>query len=467
MLPQNLKYGSKVESSFSRPVRTNIAPQNGTGPYNLGDTIIVNIPTRQNLVQVPTDSYLKFTCQVNTAADGNAYRFDSAGAHGLIQRINVFHGSNLLESIDNYAQLSKILFDFQVPGDSSYGKYNVCSGTRGDQTIAFTTAATYAANGNYSYSVNQTNSGERLFANGAIRALEVAANNSTAAVQQSFCLNLISLMGSLCSTQYIPLFAMTSAPLRIEIKLQDYAFNCFAAIQAVSSVQLSNVEYIASFLELGDGAMSMINESLGGNPLQLCIPSYRNYQYVGTLTQNVATQVAFPIPAKFSSLKNLLVASRQSASIGAATYFPYSGVTQGLTDYTFRIGPNVFPSKSPTTYPEMFLEAIKCFSTISDLNHQPSIEKTSYTMATSIANNDTATNIGNVNSGSFLVGIDVESYSGSNKSSIFAGYNSNTDDIFYIGNYFNTTTNTATRFDAWACFDLVLVCESGTCYAKF
>ena len=43
MLPQSLKYGSKIESSNARSYRTNIQPQNGTGPYNNNDTIMNEI----------------------------------------------------------------------------------------------------------------------------------------------------------------------------------------------------------------------------------------------------------------------------------------------------------------------------------------------------------------------------------------------------------------------------------------
>jgi hypothetical protein len=60
MLPKNLKYGSKVESAMAESYRSNIAPQNGTDGYGLGTTIIINIPTANNLVLVPTESYLKF-----------------------------------------------------------------------------------------------------------------------------------------------------------------------------------------------------------------------------------------------------------------------------------------------------------------------------------------------------------------------------------------------------------------------
>ena len=100
MLPKNLKYGNKIESAPSKSYRSNIQPQNGTGPYSLGDTITINIPTRANLVLATTESVLKFNVTLKAGA-ASAFRWDSCGAHGIIQRIRVWHGSNLLEDIDN------------------------------------------------------------------------------------------------------------------------------------------------------------------------------------------------------------------------------------------------------------------------------------------------------------------------------------------------------------------------------
>jgi len=132
MIPKNLKYGSKVESALARSYRTNIAPQNGTGPYSLGDTIIVNIPTRANLVLNSADSYLKFSVTVTSTGADTYARWDSAGAHGLIQRCRIFCGSNLLQDIDNYGLLAKMLYDIQVPQDAVIGKHSITTGTRYD-----------------------------------------------------------------------------------------------------------------------------------------------------------------------------------------------------------------------------------------------------------------------------------------------------------------------------------------------
>ena len=143
MLPKNLKYGNKVESAPAKSYRSNIQPQNGTGPYNLGDTITINIPTRANLVLATTESVLKFTTTYTNTTANNSCRLDSCGAHGLIQRIRIWHGSNLLQDIDNYGLLAKMLFDIQVPSDATYGKFNILSGTRND--LVFNSPAITAA----------------------------------------------------------------------------------------------------------------------------------------------------------------------------------------------------------------------------------------------------------------------------------------------------------------------------------
>jgi hypothetical protein len=95
MLPKTLKYGSKIESAVARSSRVNFQPMQSES-YNSNDVITINIPTRNNLVMVGSESYLKFTLNALTASAAVSIRSDSCGpAHGLIQRIRIFHGSNL------------------------------------------------------------------------------------------------------------------------------------------------------------------------------------------------------------------------------------------------------------------------------------------------------------------------------------------------------------------------------------
>ena len=479
MLPKTLKYGSKTESAMARSSRVNIAPMNGTGNYVLGDTIILNIPTRNNLVLAPTESYFKFTLTVTSSAANNAFRWDSCGAHGLIQRIRVFHGSNLLEDSDNYGLLAKMLFDLQQPTDSTFGKQSLLAGTRTDTVTQFqavTTAdgadaATTQALANALKGVlnsgrvpsYQINSGERI---GGDRTALIA---NAGTVSETYSLNLLSLVGSLSSSNYVPLFAMSAAPLRVEIQLvSSFIQACSELTGGASTISLSNCEYIANFIELGDAAMSVIYGSLEGQPLQYVIPQFRNYQYTATIPDNTATQITAPCPAKFSSLKSILVSSRDKGQ-GALTFFPFSSVTLGLRDYQFRIGSQIMPPKPPSSITEFWAEVCKAYGSIADIAYTPSIDKNSYSLSASVATNDSATNVSGSSSGSFFVGIDLENYSNADKSTIYAGQNTNTDDIFITLNYnaVNRGAALTARWDMFANFDCVLVCENNTAYVKF
>jgi hypothetical protein len=472
MLPKNkLVYGSNVESSAARSYRSNIQPQNGTGTYYAGDTITINIPTRNNLVLVPEESVLKFTVTYKNGTDTTqVIRFDSAGGHSIFDRIRVWHGSNLLEDITSYGVLAKLMFDLQVPSDATYGKHSITTGTRNDLVVRIPTlvAADFSTIKftDFGLPVNQINSGARISGDGTSFA-------SGATCSTTLVLNLISLIGSLGASRYFPLFACTSAPLRVEITLASNPLATVCALKALDTttpMTITNCEYIGQFIELNDTAMSIISNSQQGQPIQYVFQDYRNYQYSTTLGQS-STTVTMPIPAKFASLKSLFVCARENANISTLTYFPLSCNKFKIASYFFRIGATVLPSKVPDSVNEMFIEVCKAIASISDLNHHPSIEYVSYSQDNSVAN---ATDSGkvsgdvsiatgtafmgtsSVNSGSFYVGLDLENYANSDKSQIFAGWNSSTDDIYYIPTFAAQTNATVVRFDSFALYDSLL-----------
>ena len=143
MLPKNLKYQNKVESASANAYTSNIAPQNGTGPYSAGQTIIINIPTRSNLCLIGSESTLKFSLSVTPNAQANYVRLDRGGANGIIQRLRLYSGSNLLEDVDAYGLLMANLISLQKSSASTRGKFNVSNGTTPADmvTMNFVTAA--------------------------------------------------------------------------------------------------------------------------------------------------------------------------------------------------------------------------------------------------------------------------------------------------------------------------------------
>lgn len=454
MIPNTLKYLSKVESAPARRYRTNVQPQNSQGTktsgYGPGSTITINIPTRNNTALIPSESTLKFSgVYTPTSTGSKVMALDSCGHHGWIQRLRIFHGSNLLQDIDNYAQLAKILYDFQMPNDSVAGRYSITSGT----TNEFTGAVTSANLDTNGLIVKPVNRGRLVGSTTAITA-EQTFNAS---------INLIALVGALAGGKYLPLWQMTSAPLRVELVLADNINKvmCFDA-NAPSTFNLYNVEYIAEFLELPDSAIQAI-EASSSNPMQMVFPDWRSFTHSATLASGVPTSVSMPIPAKFSSLKSIVVNQKQT--LGNQGFYPYASNVLGLSSYTFRIGSEVLPSSAPTNAVDYFTEAIKCFGSIADINYQPSVDIDSYAMESS---SGITTYLGGVvnNAGSFLVGIDLETYQNVDKSAIFAGMNTNTSDIFYQPVH-NGTFSGSVYYTAFANLDTVLVCENGVAYVRY
>jgi hypothetical protein len=119
---------------------------------------------------------------------------------------------------------------------------------------------------------------------------------------------------------------------------------------------------------------------------------------------------------------------------------------------------------------EFFIEACKAIGSVSDINHCPSLNMYSYNKTINAANTETATIMSQTSiSNTFIIGCDLEVYSNAEKESIFSGYNSTTDDIF-IQLQFGGNLGAAIaslRFDFFALYDSLLVCENNTCYCKF
>ena len=471
MIPSNLKYGNKVEASMSNTVRSNVAPMNQSSGFIPGQTIMFNIPCTQNSVFAPSESYLKFDLVVTNGATQNEYvRMESCGAHALIQSIKIVSGSNTLEYINNYNVLSKQWYDFVISGDASSGKCNILSGTRSDMT--FSLGATGAIE-NKKYSCKQTNSGIKL--NSAALAVNASTKTFT------FCLNLISLFGSLCTEKYFPLFACTGSQLRLEVQLVSSPLIAFCSEQLLSGFTLNNVEYIMNIIEISDNALNQISNSLNGQPLQFVVPQFANLTSTHAVSDNALINIS--IPGKFASVKSIFTSLRDTSAIGVITYFPLSSHHFNLQSYNFKIGYKNLPPKSPTNYIECFSEVLKAVGSFSDVLHQPAIDLDSYsgglyqyestatTKSAPIANSesDATGGVSIINSGSFAIGIDLENWSGAvNKEHIWSGYNTNNEDIFLQIQFTDIyqALGITLRSDSFINYDCLLTFNNGIAYAS-
>jgi hypothetical protein len=463
MLPKNLKYQNKVEPATARQYTSVIAPQNGLGPYVMGSTVILNIPTGRNLVMVGSESYLRYRLNTKIGANTVKYiRLDGAGAHGVIQRLRSFHGGKIIEDLDNYHVLACKLLALQQSSDSSRNKLNITAGLTNAMCCNGTTGECY-----------DNAVGDRLAP--AFHATTELAANATIKLggtveAPNYCIPLISLFGSL-SNQYIPLFAMTAGPIRIELQLISDMLKMLNSEYVLSTTAsdhyIDNVEFVAQYIELSDSAIDTIIQSLQGQPLQFVAPQYRNYIDTKALA-NATTQVTCAVPAKFSSLKSLFCVMRDKAD-GAVTFFSQSSPHFNVSEYRVRIGGDLLPAKAPATMPDFFMELVKAIGSISDANHEPTISNFRYsTDSISVASGETTQLVDNtVKCNQFMLGFDCEIYANADRDSIFSGMNTVNKDIYWQITHTANASAPTVRYDFYAMYDAVYVCENGNMDVKY
>jgi hypothetical protein len=484
MIPKNLLYQNKINSAYARSFTTHIQPQNGQGDYTNGQTIMINIPTSQNQVLASSESVLKFDLTVQNGTTASYIRLDKCGAHGVIQRLRLYHGSQLLEDLDNYGNIVSQLTALQKSSGCN-GKDSILQGFCNDKyadiwkALVDPATAESPTDGEMvlvgtSDKTNQVLpiiAGERLYDDGvgATEFTQIEASDGGGAggftKKRTYTINLLSIVGSL-SEKYVPLFAMTSAPLRLELQLASNPDKFCCAHQVMRGFTVNNCEFIAQMMELGDSAMSVIAGSVGNAPLQWVVPQYRNFVHVMNIGTG-AQQVSLPVPAKFNSLKSLYMTLRGKAD-GATTYFPHGSCRYSLSEYTLRLGSKVIPSKAPQNAPEFFCELLKSIGSLSDINHECMIDLDNYDVTGPSANVENTSHIHSTSScPSFMVGVDLETYSNADKGAIFAGYNTSNEDVFFQLAFSGLGGATDVRGDTYALYDAVMVCEAGICSVRY
>ena len=432
-LPKQCLYTNKINSSYAKNYNAAIAPVNGTS-YSLGETIIINIPTGYNTVMSAKDSLLKFNLNLRGAAALPTLlaNFNRCGAFGAIQRLRIFHGSVLLSDIDNYACLLELLLNAQLSSDILNGKMEILAGTGGYQ-------------------------GMSLLTNAGTPNMPVLAIATD--VTFPFAIPLMSILT--LSNNYVPLFAMTGSPLRIEIQLIssiNQLVLCNDNYPTVATVRsfCDNVEFVANMMELSDSGMSMVKSAIGNGPVNWVVQDYRNYAFNATLG-TTETTLSVPIPAKFNSLNSLFMTFRlQANTSGLATFSATESCLFSLTDYFFRIGSRTVPTKPPSTVPEFLGEFLRAISSVSDINHECNLRYSQYNQPIPIASDINGT-------ASFYLGIDLESYSSTPLDTVYSGLNTSTDDIFANLRFAAQGAARNVRIDTYALYDVLINIENGQC----
>jgi hypothetical protein len=371
------------------------------------------------------DTLLKCSLNVrNGNAGAGIACLERCGIAGVIQRLRIFHGSTLLTDIDNYGNLVSLLTSLQQSAETVSNKLEVLQGQSYQQGVSLSANATTNKSIDFSFSL----------------------------------LSILSL-----TNNYVPLFAMTGAPLRLEIQLVStipkFMVSDVVYTNHNAKKLLTKVELICNMMEISESGMDMVRKA-AGPVVQWVVSDYKNYANNVVLGQS-ETQVSVSIPAKFNSLKSLFWSFRLN-SAGIDARYPHESCKFGMLEYTTRIGSQVIPAKAPNTVPEFFSELIRGIGSVGDTNHQTCIDVDSYSANVPVAFAGLADK-----SRTFYTGLDVESYSNTDMGSVYSGLNTSTHDIFYMPKFAAQAADLNVRIDTYALFDSLILFENGVAMVTY
>lgn len=453
-------YNLKPSSCRARSYRASI-PSSNKAVFGPSDQIIAYIPGgRKNTYLDSQQSYMRITVQNNDTTAGNFFRFDGNGA-SIINRIDSFHSGNCIDSIQQYNALFTYILDAQLNQSEKFGLSSIY-GTSPGADLTTTRAGIPVYNG------------QRI----------------------TICVPLLGAFG-LGAEKLIPIGQLYD-DIRLEISTSSYiegmSWNA-AVTNLITPFSIIDFQLELQIIELSDEGQSMV-ESVTPfhNPVYLHCNSWRHYS--ASLNNGFTGVYSSLIPARFASLKSLVVLPRRSTEINnVLAYSTGSRINPCIASYWFRVGAYMVPQRPITLYStsntggsgEAFCELQKAFHGLNRPDMCTGIPYNQYnvvdltTADASIGGfvgnalgQQTVLALGNVGQLSYLnafaIAQDFETFA--NKTDLLlSGMNTLTSQIFFEANVgWGAAAQSPTvpfTLDYYANFDCILVLQNGILSARF
>ena len=410
-LSEALVYAPKPAGVAGHTFRHTV-PSYNKSTFKPGETIMINIPTGRKGQFLNTKmSYLQFRIANMTATAAKTTKFDFS-ASSIISSIEVYHGSNLLESIREYNVLHTMWEDMIGSVEALKHSGTILAG------------------------VSSSNEREG-------QAIAPSASDYVA-------IPLLSGVVGVLMDKYLPTGDMSGGDIRLEITLASAADGMIATDAAAVDWQVHDVNLQLQYVELNSEAARMISAQNAGGYV-ISSESYANF--ANTLPSGVSNANVL-IPARFSSLKTLFTVFRKQANIGTANaksiserYNPF-GNGSSRSAY-FSIGGKNIPSTPITTDTEAFAELAKATHSFGAVNANTLIKYSTY----------------KATDGTFLLGQDLEVQSHKSRVSE-QGINTLSTNTHLI-TQFTSSLADALRVDTFAHYDFVLLIQGGVAQVRF
>lgn len=439
-------FNLKPSSVRARTMRCSI-PTSNKATFNPGDLAIFYIPGgRRNTYLDPTQTYIRYTVRNTdtTVSANNFIEFDGSGA-SVINRLDVFHASNLLETVQQYNVLYNYLLDFQYNVAEKTGLAN-CYGT--------------------------TNSNSFTYARTGLPIGSVATGNS----QYTVCMPVLSSVFGLTADKFLPI-GMLNDDIRIELSWEAQNQGMVYGSATTAAWTVIQAELVCTIIELSDEGEQMVRSATPPEaPIYLHGSSFRHY--VSSLNSSTSGVYSTLVPSRFASLKTLILCPRRSTEINdSKSYSISSRINPNISWYWWRVGGAIIPQKyvvlenanTTGSFSEGFIEIMRSFHSLDSSINASSLPQPYYNVtdkATDATQLTTGITTG-INSfqNAFALATEMESFA-QRSDLLLSGANTLSSQVFFECQI-NTATVSQYTLDFYAQYDVIYVLENGILSARF
>ena len=390
-----LKYSKKPQAAEGE-IRTQVVPSYNKSQFSPSETMLFTIPTRRpNQVLNGRQSYLKMTLN---NPDLNTLAMDYT-ADSIIENLELFHGSNMVEQIRTYNALSCFVKDFQ-------GSKNVQAMLEGEHETTARTGATVTASG------------------GSI----------------TVCLPILSGVIGTMSPYFFPAYACTAGDLRLELTLASQVAGVVHDT-AASAWTVSSPELHLEYIQLTPAAIAKLPKEM-----EFSFETFENVS--ATIPSGTANEYTL-VPFSLGSVKSLDSIYRFTSNMSSATAKTVSNrPNPQLAEWQYEIGGVQYPPAPIKSTEETFAEILKAQHALGVVDELVQVKKSQYELTTAAATD-----------AAFVLGIDLEYLTGAG-SRAKSGVDTRGKDVF-LNQKWSSATGQAYRLDSFAHCDATLKISNG------
>lgn len=415
----SLVYAPKPSAVSGSKYRQNL-PSYNKAEFNPGEVIMLNIPCgRRGQFLNQRMSYLKFKVTSTDAAATSIQQLDYS-ASSFIARLELFHGSNLLEQIHDYGLLYSLWQDMTADESASL----------------------------YTGSILE----------GMDPATERTGIQLAGGASKVFCVPLLSGIAGVLQSKFLPTGDMVAGDLRLELTLANANVPVLKATVATGQPantategkwKVSDVELMLEYVELNSEAARMISAQNAGGYM-ISFDSFANF---ASTVEAGATNMNTLIPARYSSLKTLFTVIRlqgEQIKFDAKTVTSRCNPFGETGQWYYSIAGKNVPTTPVKTSVEAYAELQKALHAFGAVSATSLLDSKSWPLATG---------------GTFIIAADLETLAHKSKLTE-SGVNTLTANTHLIGQFTGQQT-AALHVSTFAHYDAILIIQNGVASVQF